>query len=454
MIEFRKTSVTYEGDGVTRAFPFSFVVASADHVRVSIYDVATESVLEVTQGYFVDEEAQVVYYPGYAPGQAPAVSAQPPVLPKGKTITIYRKTPIEQVTALGNKFPLPAIESMADKATAILQEFDEMLGRTVKLAAGDPKTAEQRLVDMQTYVAQARAALDESRAQAEKARELEECAEKTEQWKNEVKERLDEIKKILDEVRKTHGDMQNMVGEARMLYNLMTTNYNNVEALVNRESGITTAQIQDYAVTEEKLSYEVQTKIVYANRPINAERIEDQAVTMDKLRADVVRRIEDAGKKELSPGVVTMEMLAPEVVNVMKGTSGGRFKTCEPLIDVETVKLRYENSLMNTVLGKKAFFPKEDENTIWLTKSYQNYDFLLVHGVYTHHKAVPLLNLLPVAFISMYMEVLYGGACMIPLLSHDAESLRGCPLKGNDTFWGIQTSSENFGLFEIYGINL
>lgn len=156
MIEHRKTSVTYRGDGVTTSFPFSFDISSADTIRVAIYDTATEITTEITRDYFVDVSAKVVHYPGYAPGQAPAAAAQPPKLPNGKTITIYRKTPINQLTNLGTKHPLPSIEAMADKVTAIVQEHDEVLGRTVTLPAGDPKTPEQRLTDMQTYVLNAK----------------------------------------------------------------------------------------------------------------------------------------------------------------------------------------------------------------------------------------------------------------------------------------------------------
>ena len=156
MIEYRKTAVTYQGDGNTSVFPFSFDISSVDTIRVAIYDMATEATTEITRDYFVDASAKVVHYPGYAPGQAPAAAAQPPKLPRGKNITIYRVTPIDQLTDLGNKYPLPYIETMADKLTAILQEHDEMFGRTVTLPAGDPKTPEQRLTDLQAYVLDAK----------------------------------------------------------------------------------------------------------------------------------------------------------------------------------------------------------------------------------------------------------------------------------------------------------
>ena len=146
MIEYRKTAVTYQGDGNTSVFPFSFAVTDASSVRVSIYDKATDVSVELTRDYFVDMTAHVVHYPGYAPGESVDTHAQPPKLPRGKNITIYRVTPIDQLTDLGNKYPLPYIETMADKLTAILQEHDEMLGRTVTSQKGSGITPKE-LID-------------------------------------------------------------------------------------------------------------------------------------------------------------------------------------------------------------------------------------------------------------------------------------------------------------------
>lgn len=167
MIEHRKTSVTYRGDGVTTSFPFSFDISSADNIHVAIYDTATEVTTDITRDYFVDAATKVVHYPGYAPGQAPAASAQPPKLPNGKTITIYRKTPINQLTNLGTKYPLPSIEAMSDKATAILQEFGEQIGRSVKVPHGNPKTPEQHLTELNHYVSTAKQAEANARLAAE-----------------------------------------------------------------------------------------------------------------------------------------------------------------------------------------------------------------------------------------------------------------------------------------------
>lgn len=169
-------SVTYRGDGNTTVFPFSFAVSGADNIRVAIYDTATERTTELSRDYFVDVPAKTVHYPGYAPGQAPAAHVQPPKLPNDKTITIYRKTPINQLTNLGAKYPLPSIEAMSDKATAILQEHEEILSRTVRVAAGDPRTPEQRLTDLQNYVSEAKGSAGSAAQSAQQANDAKNVA--------------------------------------------------------------------------------------------------------------------------------------------------------------------------------------------------------------------------------------------------------------------------------------
>ena len=169
-------SVTYRGDGNTTVFPFSFAVSGANNIRVAIYDTATERTTELSRDYFVDVPAKTVHYPGYAPGQAPAAHVQPPKLPNDKTITIYRKTPINQLTNLGAKYPLPSLEAMSDKATAILQEHEEILSRTVRVAAGDPRTPEQRLTDLQNYVSEAKSSAGSAVQSAQQANDAKNTA--------------------------------------------------------------------------------------------------------------------------------------------------------------------------------------------------------------------------------------------------------------------------------------
>lgn len=157
MIQTIITKVTYTGNGKNKAFPFSFPFNKTADMHVAIYDKDTEKSTELTKDFYVDANAKVVYYPGYAPGQAPAAAEQPAILPASKTITIYRETDIDQLTDLGDKFPLPQIEAMSDKLTMILQEHNEELARAVKVEIGDPETPEQRYLEMQTYVSETKA---------------------------------------------------------------------------------------------------------------------------------------------------------------------------------------------------------------------------------------------------------------------------------------------------------
>lgn len=154
MISNSETKVTYNGNGSTTVFPYTFPLNDADDMHVAIYDKTTEVSTKLTKDYYVDTNAHTVHYPGYAPGQAPALSQQPEILPSTKTITLYRETDVDQLTDLGDKYPLPSIEMALDKVTMILQELTEQLKRSVKVAVGDPETPEERYMQMQTYVSE------------------------------------------------------------------------------------------------------------------------------------------------------------------------------------------------------------------------------------------------------------------------------------------------------------
>ena len=190
MIEYRKTAVTYQGDGNTSVFPFSFAVTDANSVRVSIYDKATDVSVELTRDYFVDMTANVVHYPGYAPGESVDAHAHPPKLPRGKNITIYRVTPIDQLTDLGNKYPLPYIETMADKLTAILQEHDEMLGRAVMSQKGSSITPKELIDSIFRTGEKVDAAMNAANGSAAHAAESQTAAKSSEDAAREMTEQM------------------------------------------------------------------------------------------------------------------------------------------------------------------------------------------------------------------------------------------------------------------------
>lgn len=140
MIETITTKVTYQGDGETVSFPFSFAVDGESSVCVAIYNKDTQKTKKLLSDFYVDMVAKTVKYPGYAAGQEPPSSEQPAVLSAHEMITIYRETGITQLINLGNKYPLPDIERMSDKMTLIAQELKETLDRTITIDIGSDET--------------------------------------------------------------------------------------------------------------------------------------------------------------------------------------------------------------------------------------------------------------------------------------------------------------------------
>lgn len=176
MVNNTDTKVAYKGNGITKTFPFSFPFFDKSYIHVAIYDSLTGTTTKLTSDYYVDEIAKTVTYPGYAPGQAPAEELQPPVLPATSTITIYRETEKSQLVDLGEKYPLPDIERMADKLTELIQEQTETLERAVKVPIGDPKSPEEKLTDLQNYVSAAAGSAIDASASASRAGQAAESA--------------------------------------------------------------------------------------------------------------------------------------------------------------------------------------------------------------------------------------------------------------------------------------
>lgn len=155
----------YLGDGITTEYPFAFPAVEADHVKVAIYDIETEIETQLKRDYFVDWTAKKVHYPGYPPGEELPESEQPPPLPIGKKFVIYRSTPVTQLKDLGDKYPLPFIEEMVDKATLILQEQAEKLDRAVIVEMGGDKKPEDIVHDI-THLKEYRDDAEQSAAAA------------------------------------------------------------------------------------------------------------------------------------------------------------------------------------------------------------------------------------------------------------------------------------------------
>ena len=192
MINQTETKVIFEGDGSTVEFPFSFPFAKKDdvHVLIADEDTGAETVLE--RDYYIDVEKGAVIYPGYVPGEEPAETERPPVLAKGKRLVVYRVTPVTQETDLGEKYPLPIIETMVDKLTMAVQEQSETLVRTVKISKSSTETADdlmQTLYDGRDKAVASAAAAAESEtnakaSEANAAESAESAAKSAEEAKN------------------------------------------------------------------------------------------------------------------------------------------------------------------------------------------------------------------------------------------------------------------------------
>ena len=122
--------VTYQGNGATITWPFSFPVLEKSHLKVILTDGAgAESTL--SSDYVVDITGKIVTYPGYESGQEPPIVDQPPKLPNGWKITLLRQVPLTQETDLGDRWPYKEIEDMSDRTTMQIQQLAEQVSRAV-----------------------------------------------------------------------------------------------------------------------------------------------------------------------------------------------------------------------------------------------------------------------------------------------------------------------------------
>lgn len=140
---------TYQGNGVTTSWPFTFPVLEEGHLSVILTDPdGLETTL--TGDYVVDLTNKVVTYPGYLAGQEPPVESQPPVLPSGSHITLLRVVPYTQDTDLGDRWPFNVIEAVLDRTTMQLQQLAEASARSVKTTVSSTITPDQLLTEIRT----------------------------------------------------------------------------------------------------------------------------------------------------------------------------------------------------------------------------------------------------------------------------------------------------------------
>ena len=137
MINTSESRIIFNGNGTATEFPYSFAIINDTDVKVMTVDPdGVETVLD--SDYYVDVTASKVIYPGYPPGEEPAESERPPVLPTGWQLVVYRDIPITQEANLGNVWPFNVIEDALDKITMILQTSRDTSDRSLKVSESTP----------------------------------------------------------------------------------------------------------------------------------------------------------------------------------------------------------------------------------------------------------------------------------------------------------------------------
>ena len=122
--------ITYNGDGVTTAWPFTFKIIDATDLKLTLINAAGART-DITSDYYVDLVNSTVYYPGYAPGAEPPEADQPPKVQSGEKIMLYRRVPVNQLADLGDAWPFTVIEKGLDKLTMIAQDIYSWIGRNI-----------------------------------------------------------------------------------------------------------------------------------------------------------------------------------------------------------------------------------------------------------------------------------------------------------------------------------
>lgn len=113
-VETTITSDTYDGDGVTTHFPYTFQIVEATDVQVWITD-STGSQTQLLSGFTMDTANSQVIYP----------TSGTPLPADGSTIQLLRVLPLVQQTHFTNGGPFSpvVIENALDRLTMICQQL-------------------------------------------------------------------------------------------------------------------------------------------------------------------------------------------------------------------------------------------------------------------------------------------------------------------------------------------
>ena len=114
----------YAGNGVTRVWPYTFLLYDASHLQVWVKRGDEESAL-LERGYVLNEQEKTVTYPPEGTGEAP-LSAEDQII-------IMRVVPVLQLLDLLNQgeFFAEDIEKQFDLVVMMIQQITETLRRAV-----------------------------------------------------------------------------------------------------------------------------------------------------------------------------------------------------------------------------------------------------------------------------------------------------------------------------------
>ena len=149
----------YAGNGVTKVWPYTFLLYDASHLQVWVKRGDEESAL-LERGYVLNEQEKTVTYPPEGTGEAP-LSAEDQII-------IMRVVPVLQLLDLLNQgeFFAEDIETQFDLIVMMIQQITETLRRAVvgPVDQNDSGVAYQALLDA---VEEAKAAMAAARQIAE-----------------------------------------------------------------------------------------------------------------------------------------------------------------------------------------------------------------------------------------------------------------------------------------------
>ncbi len=168
------TKNTWEGNGAATSWPYHFRIGAASHVSVILTDASgaesdpLDSSLYTVSG--VGEDGGTVVYP---------LSGDP--LPTGWKITLLRRTPRAQETALENQggLYLKAIEAGLDNTVMMIQELQEAVDRSAKVPVSSPESADALIASVNNAVSATAGLVQAAEAErlgAEAARDASEVA--------------------------------------------------------------------------------------------------------------------------------------------------------------------------------------------------------------------------------------------------------------------------------------